>query len=665
MDIKFTAECDRLTSDISAAISGNVNYYKCEFTFSDEWQGLSKYAVFSKKDKAYTVEIKDGCCFIPKEVLQESGNIAIGVFGTNGSETDYLRISTNPVTALVSTGAYKEGDTPETPTPDLWEEYLNQVAKAADNVIPYINKSDNHWYVYDPKTQKYVDSGVNSVGAKGDKGDKGDRGEQGIQGERGLQGLQGVQGEKGDTGEKGEKGDQGIQGIQGVKGDDGYTPIRGTDYWTETDQAAISADLDNKVADKADKLKSIPSKDVTGYPITLTDQLAGEKPIKLNIYGGKNLIPYPYAEMPTEGKNTIERNGITFTYNGDGTITVNGTATKNTNVYIKRYGRFLAEKGFLSGCPAGGAATAYKIAIGIYKNGTMIKQFNDTGNSCAVDISGLDYDQSYMTVGIYKDQNCQNLIFKPQLEEGITATAYEVNKGLGDLDSTDNKYKIPIKCCSKNLIPYPYYNTTKTENGITFTDNGDGSITVSGTATEYVAFNFVQLLPCRPNQAYTVVKNGVHVNNVSFVFCDVDENRKITRETVSTASKNTFTVTTLASTAYIKLLMKCQSNAECTGTVKPTLELGESEPSKAVISLDTPLEAGAYIDLAAKKKYTSAGEASDVTVSGEIQTTDSEKNTIEAETTLKPYKLEVKYYQDINKVLDNLQSAILAQGGNV
>ncbi len=40
MDIKFTAECDRLTSDISAAISGNVNYYKCEFTFSDEWQGL-------------------------------------------------------------------------------------------------------------------------------------------------------------------------------------------------------------------------------------------------------------------------------------------------------------------------------------------------------------------------------------------------------------------------------------------------------------------------------------------------------------------------------------------------------------------------------------------------------------------------------------------------
>lgn len=34
---------------------------------------------------------------------------------------------------------------------------------------------------------------------------------------------------------------------------------------------------------------------------------------------------------------------------------------------------------------------------------------------------------------------------------------------------------------SKNLLVYPYTNTTKTTNGITFTDNGDGSITINGT----------------------------------------------------------------------------------------------------------------------------------------------------------------------------------------
>lgn len=44
--------------------------------------------------------------------------------------------------------------------------------------------------------------------------------------------------------------------------------------------------------------------------------------------------------------------------------------------------------------------------------------------------------------------------------------------------------------CGKNLLPYPYTNTTKTENGITFTDNGDGSVSVQGTATSNAAFHF-------------------------------------------------------------------------------------------------------------------------------------------------------------------------------
>lgn len=36
---------------------------------------------------------------------------------------------------------------------------------------------------------------------------------------------------------------------------------------------------------------------------------------------------------------------------------------------------------------------------------------------------------------------------------------------------------------SPNLIPYPYYLDTRTINGVTFTDNGDGTITVNGTNT--------------------------------------------------------------------------------------------------------------------------------------------------------------------------------------
>lgn len=42
-----------------------------------------------------------------------------------------------------------------------------------------------------------------------------------------------------------------------------------------------------------------------------------------------------------------------------------------------------------------------------------------------------------------------------------------------------------------NILPYPYYDTTVTVNGVTFTDNGDGSITMNGTATANAEFAFL------------------------------------------------------------------------------------------------------------------------------------------------------------------------------
>lgn len=42
-----------------------------------------------------------------------------------------------------------------------------------------------------------------------------------------------------------------------------------------------------------------------------------------------------------------------------------------------------------------------------------------------------------------------------------------------------------------NLIPYPYYHTTRTHNGIIYTDNGDGTITANGTASADAVFTYV------------------------------------------------------------------------------------------------------------------------------------------------------------------------------
>lgn len=70
----------------------------------------------------------------------------------------------------------------------------------------------------------------------------GAQGIQGPQGEQGIQGIQGIQGEKGSDGAKGDKGD---------KGDNGYTPVRGTDYWTAADKAEIKSYVNDAILNGA------------------------------------------------------------------------------------------------------------------------------------------------------------------------------------------------------------------------------------------------------------------------------------------------------------------------------------------------------------------------------------------------------------------------------
>lgn len=48
-------------------------------------------------------------------------------------------------------------------------------------------------------------------------------------------------------GDKGDKGDTGEKGADGSNGNDGYTPVRGTDYWTQEDIDTIKAYIDTEL----------------------------------------------------------------------------------------------------------------------------------------------------------------------------------------------------------------------------------------------------------------------------------------------------------------------------------------------------------------------------------------------------------------------------------
>lgn len=64
-------------------------------------------------------------------------------------------------------------------------------------------------------------------------------------------------------------------------------------------------------------------------------------------------------------------------------------------------------------------------------------------------------------------------------------SVYDTNNN-GMVDTSDDVEAI-------NLIPFPYTETTKTVNGITFTVNADGSITANGTATANATFRLADL----------------------------------------------------------------------------------------------------------------------------------------------------------------------------
>ena len=49
------------------------------------------------------------------------------------------------------------------------------------------------------------------------------------------------------NGNDGKDGIDGVNGIDGKDGENGYTPVRGTDYWTETDIAEIKAYVDEAI----------------------------------------------------------------------------------------------------------------------------------------------------------------------------------------------------------------------------------------------------------------------------------------------------------------------------------------------------------------------------------------------------------------------------------
>lgn len=200
--------------------SGTRGDVTVAFRFDTAWDGYARTAVFRAHGKTVLVLLENDCCALPPEAAA-GGDVLLGVFGVRGDAT-----LTTPFARLaVAAGVPTAGDAAAAVTPTLAAQLLaayrrltaaTAEAKAGDTAAVRVTAGTDslHFAFTLPK---------------GDKGDKGD------------------------TGDKGDK------------GEDGYTPVRGTDYWTDADKAAIHADIAAQVADKVDKVdgKGLSSNDYT------------------------------------------------------------------------------------------------------------------------------------------------------------------------------------------------------------------------------------------------------------------------------------------------------------------------------------------------------------------------------------------------------------------
>lgn len=192
-------------------------------------------------------------------------------------------------------------------------------------------------------------------------------------------------------------------------------------------------------------------------------------------YSGKNLLNATFR--------TTTLNGVTCTDNGDGTYTVNGTASADTFFVATKDFTFEKDKKYkIVGCPKGGGLNVYRLdgALNVNSDTGDGKEYTGDGNSRSVRII------------VFQGQTANNLLFKPMLTTDLTATYDDFEPYTGGQPSPSPDYPQEIKsvvnptvkACGKNLLKATLQTTT--QNGVTCTNNGDGTYTVNGTATATV-----------------------------------------------------------------------------------------------------------------------------------------------------------------------------------
>ena len=137
----------------------------CRFSFTGEWDGLAKTAVFDGADSRDVILTEDTVS-VPAECLAAEGySLSVGVYGKN-SAGDIVIPTVYATVGKIQRSAYPAGKEAAPPTPDVVAQ-IQQAAANAEALARAVRE--------DAELGKFK-------GDKGDAGEKGERGETGVAG---------------------------------------------------------------------------------------------------------------------------------------------------------------------------------------------------------------------------------------------------------------------------------------------------------------------------------------------------------------------------------------------------------------------------------------------------------------------------------------------------
>ena len=189
-----------------------------------------------------------------------------------------------------------------------------------------------------------------------------------------------------------------------------------------------------------------------------------------------NLIPFPYSD------GTTTKNGVTFTVNDDGSVTINGTATAEIGFFLYR------EEATALLNPG-----TYTASINTQQGSLYIIATKNNSNWIISDITPVQGEfnsgDTLQNIRLHVDNGAvlNNVTVYPMFNEGSSALPY-----MPYFSGLKNAFFQGLRSTGRNLIPFPYLDgASLTANGVTFTANSDGSITINGTPTDYSVYRFI------------------------------------------------------------------------------------------------------------------------------------------------------------------------------